>query len=328
MNRTRRIRTIGRGVVLVLVLVAAIVLGGCNSLRREGPAMPTATSTSVSAAQARAKPPTATPLPTETAVPSPTPTATEAAPAMSSSGSKEKPACGEGTLTVLLLGEADPERSPGRGADAIRYVQVDFDRSLVRVLAIPPDLQMDAAQIPSLESDLVTLTTAYFRAKLRPGSERVKMVEEVVDELGGLHIYIPEDVVGWPDGMGVFTKGWHDLEGWQVLEYVKIRTPGPEEGPVEYARLARQRQVLQALYAQLRQPLTLIRLPGLIRVYRRNVVTDLRLPQFLDLACVLGQDDLAVAYFAIGPDLVTPQDSILVPKTDEIRAFVEEIFGE
>jgi anionic cell wall polymer biosynthesis LytR-Cps2A-Psr (LCP) family protein len=378
MNRTRWIRTIARGAALFLL--AALVMAACNPLRSEDVPTPTllpptdtppaaaptdtSTATSVAAAppaaeQARTQAATATPTETTAPPPTPTATATPTAAALSSARAKEKPPCGaEGVLTVLLLGEADPETPGERGADAIRYAQIDFDRLAVRVLALPPDLLMDATEIPSLGADQVTLTAAYWRAKEnRNGSERVKMVagtevmaqlladqfglsadqylsmkqpffEEAVDELGGLHIDIPYTVEGRPDGMGVFEAGEQVLTGEQTLEYVEILSPGPEPGPVEYARLARQRVVLEALYAQLTQLKTIIRLPGLIQVYQRNVVTDLRLPQLYDLSCVLRQKDLDVEFFTIGTDLVTPQDSVLVPHTDEIRAFVEDTFGD
>jgi len=332
---------------LIHAATAAILLVGGAACR----ATPTPTTVSVPTAAPTIAPPTRapTPVPTSTLAPTPTPEPTPA-----------PGACGQqGRTTVLLLGENLPEDRPARGAGAIRLVGVDFDARTVRVLSLPPYLWVDTPALSAVGVEAATLARAYQVAlAIGPGSERANMAYasdvlsqtlahnfglvpdhtvgirqgafvDMIDALGGLSIDLPEDVDGSSSGLGYYAAGEQVLDGQAVLDYVTIYPALGDEPPVEWDRLERQNQVLQALRAQLTRPETLLKLPGLIRQFHQDVVTDLGLEQLLALGCLLGVEDVSVEYLELGSDLVTlGEDKILFPKTDEIVAYLETAFAQ
>lgn len=260
--------------------------------------------------------------------------------------------CGQtGTQTTLLVGEGT---TVWWGVGAVRMVNVDFDAQTVRVLAFPPDLWVNtpalaAAQITATNPiTATTLDLAYFLAKqLQPGTERQKMIyatnlvaqtlldnfelapdhyisvrqdvfSETVETLGGLPIDIPENV---GDHRFNYPVGPQTLTGEQALHYTRLFHDG------EWNRFDRQKLVLEALYAQIMQPATLLKLPELVREFHQNVATDFSVRQALTLACVLESPDIAITYLEIGPELTTPgPERILYPKTEEIIQFLQDVF--
>ena len=260
--------------------------------------------------------------------------------------------CGQtGTQTTLLVGEGT---TVWWGVGAVRMVNVDFDAQTVRVLAFPPDLWVDtpalaAAQITATHpTTATTLDLVYYAARqLQPGTARQKMIyatnlvaqtlfdnfellpdhyigvrqdvfSETVEALGGLPINIPESV---SDHRFHYPVGSQTLTGEQALHYTRLFHDG------EWSRIARQQLVLRALYTQIRQPATLLKLPDLVREFHRNVATDFSVRQALTLACVLESPDITIEYLEIGPELTTPgPDRILYPRTEEIIQFLQEVF--
>jgi anionic cell wall polymer biosynthesis LytR-Cps2A-Psr (LCP) family protein len=300
-------------------------------------------------------PPTSTPVPTET--PTPEPTFTPEPPP-----TDEPPAglCGQhGSLTVLLLGESLPEDRPVRGASAIRLVKVDYDARTVRVLALPPHLWVPTPALAEEGIDANRLTWVYRDAlPLGTGSERARMAYatnvfaqtladnfglvpdnyitlaqgtyvDTIDAMGGLSINLPEDVDGSPSGFGYFYAGQQVMDGQSTLDYVRIYPAVGDVSPLEWERTARQRQVLDAIRAQLFRPQTVARLPALTRRFYQDVVTDLSLSQIFTLACVQQTQDVSIEHLALGPEMVTvgggPKE-MLHPKMELIMAFLETSF--
>jgi len=316
---------------VIYIAAAAIVLVAAAACR----AVPTATSVSA--------PPTAMP----TAMPIPT-----AAPAQAGG------ACGQqGRMMVLLLGESLPEDRPARGASAIRLVRVDYDARTVRVLALPPYLWVSTPALSAAGIDATALTLVYWEAlQIGSGSDRARMAYatdvlaqtladnfglvpdhtisvkqgafiDMIDALGGLSIDLPEDVDGSPSRFGYYGVGQQVLDGQAVLDYVSIYPAVGDGSPIEWERLKRQDQVLRALYAQLTRPETLLKLPGLVRQFHQDVVTDLGLNQVLALGCLLNEPDVSIEHLELGSDLVMPvEGNILWPKTDLIVAYLKTVF--
>ncbi|RLC73683.1 MAG: hypothetical protein DRJ03_26625 [Chloroflexi bacterium] len=298
-----------------------------------------------------APPPTPTVPPMATAMPAATPTPT-AEPTQAAG------TCGQhGSTTVLLLGESLPESHQARGASAIRLIRVDYDAQTVRVLALPPYLWVDTPALSAAQIDATVLTLVYWEAlQVGPGSDRAKMAYaanvfaqtlednfglvpdhfisvrqgvfvDTIDALGGLSIDLPEDVDGLPSRSGTYSAGPQVLDGQGVLDYVSIYSAGGDEPPAEWERLERQDQVLRALEAQLARPETLFKLPDLLRQFHQDVVTDMGLSQILVLACILQEPDVSIEYLELDADLVTlGEDNILLPKTDQIIAYLNTAF--
>jgi len=320
---------------LVIYIAAAVIVLVAAAACRAAP-----TSTSVSA------PPTATPTtpPIATLTAEPTQAST---------------VCGQqGSMTVLLLGESRPEDQPARGASAIRLVRVDYGAKIVRVLSLPPYLWVNTPVLSATAQISATALTLVYQEALQigPGSDRAKMAYatdvlaqtlddnfglvpdhsisvkqgafiDMIDALGGLSIDLPEDVDGSPSRFGYYSAGPQVLDGQAVLDYVSIYPAAGDAPPEEWERFERQNQVLRALYAQFTRPETLLSLPGLIRQFHQDVVTDLGLSQVLALACLLQEPDVSIEYLELGADLVTPgEGNILLPETDRIVAYLETEF--
>ena len=317
---------------------------------------PTATPASASSGPS-ATGPTATPFGTAT-IAATAVTSTPVASTASSHIARSRVICGRrGTMTVLIVGESAPDSASPRGADAIWLVRFDYDAPSVRALALPSDLWLRTPQLAADEIEATTLMLIYYEALQRAkGSERARMaaatnvlagslaeqlglvadhyvaiqpdaLPNVIDALGGLPVDLPEDIDGTPDGLGVFETGPQVLNGEQVLEYVRIFQTAGDPDPTEWERLARQKQILDALQEQLTRPEIIIRLPGLLRRFYADVVTDLTLGDTLTTACLARHDDVTVETLEIGPELVERvQGEGLLPKMEELAAFLAAEF--
>ena len=152
---------------------------------------------------------------------------------------------------------------------------------------------------------------------------------ETIDAVGGLDITLPEDVDGTGGGFGHYYAGRQVLDGEAVLDYMSIYAADGDTGPAEWGRLARQNQVLGAFLVQLTHPQTLLKVPALLRRFHQDVVTDLKLNDFLDLACMLDAADVAVEHVELDESLLTEiQNQMLVPDVAGITALLEEEFGQ
>jgi len=264
------------------------------------------------------------------------------------------PVCGQtGVFTLMFLGENLPE-TPGRGADALRLMRVDFDAGTVATLALPPDLVLDVEGYKS-----PTLTTLYLAGKENSqGSEKDKMVAgarllaqsfsdnftfvpdhyivlkqsvfaEVVDDIDGLKINLPDAVDGTPEKFGKFEAGQQVLTGQQVVDYVRIFAPANGPAATEQNRIARQNQVLHALIAQLIEPATLLKFPELIKECFEDVVTDLSLAQANSLGCVLSDEDVKFEFFEIPAEMFNQSSGRALTPLDlqQVGEFIREKVG-
>jgi LCP family protein required for cell wall assembly len=264
---------------------------------------------------------------------------------------------GQGSFAVLVLGESSPEDYPPRGADAVRLVYVDYDTKTVKIMAFPPDLWVNTSQIPVLKSNNSTLTYTYYISKSSLSSdERSKMAyatnataqtivnnfryipenymtlkqftfKDLVDDLGGLSIILPEAVDGTSSGFGYYNAGAQVMTGQQALDYVRIIESNQPKTQSEWGRFDRQNQVLVALLFEMTQPENLTKLPEIIKEYYQAVVTDLTLNQLLDLTCVLSQPGISYQYVEFEQSLIVSEKAgILVPDSDGVTQFLQTSF--
>ena len=210
-------------------------------------------------------------------------------------------------MTVLAIGtDVRPgERRYGL-TDIMRAVRVDFQSQRVTTLEFPRDLWV---YIPGIEQNLQTdhqkLNTAYAYGspdygpsllartlKQNFGLEvdhyivaNMNVFAEVVDALGGLDVTIPP---GGIDGRTrtdrserlIFSEGLQHLDGAQALTLARIRNQSV------FSRGEHQNLVLCALRKKIESPETVLRLPGIIDSFRKNIQTDLTPEQISQLACL------------------------------------------
>ncbi len=241
------------------------------------------------------------PTPTETPIPEDTPTPTI------------EPVCGDDTsMTILLMG-IDTEDYLYGLADSISLVRLDFQTKKVVVVSFPRDLWVD---IPGATDPKVTmgkLNQAYFYGTEGmgfydgPGYGAGLLADtllknfgisvdhyltvnkfafrNIVDALGGISVYLPEDVYikhnYMPAPRLFLTAGYHNLNGQQAEEVVRSRVTGGDFG-----RISNQRQVIKGLANQMLTPNGIKQIPALANQLRAYVVTDFSAADITQMACL------------------------------------------
>jgi LCP family protein required for cell wall assembly len=110
-----------------------------------------------------------------------------------------------------------------------------------------------------------------------------------VDALGGIDVDLPRPVDGTP-GLSFFNAGKQHLSGTKALELARIRQ--------KYSTLIRdtnQNIVLNGIFAKLRSPEIIAKIPSLIQIFKNAGLTDLSTRQIENLVCLLskmGENDL------------------------------------
>jgi polyisoprenyl-teichoic acid--peptidoglycan teichoic acid transferase len=341
------------GVILFLLVVGLIIFPTIQQKMSAplGPGLdlPTYTPTTLLPTNARS---TAQPTATEnkklTAV---QPTHTSTAPTKTSSKPTPtaKPLCGgPAVMTILGIGADHGQSSDylyGLG-DAIRIVRVDFVTPKVTALTIPRDIWVD---IPGVSDHGITqgkLNQSYFYGNkgmgyydgpgggpglmartldlnfgLRPdhyGAVNMEVFKRIVDAIGGIDIYLPTDVDGTPidnktANMGYFTAGQHHFNGDQALRFSRIR-----KRYNDFTRGDFQNMVVCALQKKLTSPETLTKIPKIISAFQGQVLTDLSLEQFGQLACLLPKLDRKNIIFTSFPqEIFSPGRQFSPQQKDE-----------
>jgi LCP family protein required for cell wall assembly len=274
-------------------------------------------------------------LPTVTASASPVPPSDEEAGASLTPEpvvtATPQPLCGGPALmTLLAVGSDSRANSYLYGlSDVMRIVRVDFTTPRVTVLEMPRDLWVE---IPDISSHYnIThgkLNQAYLYGNpglgyydgpgQGPGllartldlnfglrvdhyaAVNMRTFVAIVDELGGLDVYLPYDVSTSspdnPNGPGV-PAGQHHLDGETALTLARIRQYNV------FGRAQNQDIVLCALRKKLTSPAVLPKVPAIIQDFLHYVQTDLSLEQIDQLACLATQmdgRDIAFISFPVG----------------------------
>ena len=201
-------------------------------------------------------------------------------------------------------------------ADVIRIVQVDFVTPRVNVFSLPRDLWVE---IPGLEEKYgIThgkLNQAYFYGS--PGMQyyqgpgggagllaltlelnfglrvdhygvvNMQAFTKMVDAVGGIDIYLPNEVDGRPfednpEDMGYFPAGQQHLNGEQALRFARIR-----KRYSDFVRMDNQNRVICALKEKITSPAVLPKIPEIIGALQDSVLTDLTPQQLAQMACLL-----------------------------------------
>jgi LCP family protein required for cell wall assembly len=274
------------------------------------------------------------------------------------------PICGgPPTMMVIVTGVASENYLYGL-ADAIRVARIDFQTQQVSVLALPRDLWVE---IPGLESRGITegkLNQAYFYGTEGMGyyngsgygsgllaeslmnnyglvsdhylSVNQDSFREIINTLGGIDVYLPQDVYKRIDDQPVlFLKaGHHHLNGKQAEMLARQRiTIG------DFGRINNQTIILRATAAKILSPSGLTTIPTLVEQLKSNVQTDFSPAEISQLICLAGRldfqedlqfttlpEDYLVEKMVYDPvrDLNT---AALLGDHDKIRALMEDFMA-
>lgn len=250
--------------------------------------------------------------------------------------------------TVLVMGADVPYTrvAPGRQhgnktaftgrSDTMMLVIVDPAHKSVRGVNIPRDTmteipgygtqKINAANAiggPVLAKDtvsqLLNLNVDHFVVV------NVQGLVEAVDELGGITVDVPKRMsyMDWTAKLKIdLEPGVHTLTGNQAMGFVRYR----HDDMGDIGRIQRQHVFMRAIIGKLMQPGTWPRLPKLISIVHRNVLTDLndlQLLQAFNFARSIPRDNIQ---FAMLPGRFGPYGS-WIPDEFETEKLVARMYG-
>ncbi len=270
---------------------------------------------------------------------------------------QDKKVCGQsGTMTIMIVGrDKTGIWVPPYGADAVRYVVVDFNHSEISMFDFYRDLVLDT---PSLDKDygvsesqlgeVYTVVTSqventdeepnkadmaatnavaqtiFDNFQVKPDHYATldeDVLWEVIDDLGGIEVNVPAAVT--IDGTTI-QAGEQTFDGETAQFYMRYLP----ETEAAWNRTDRQNVVLRGLRAKLTQIDTATKIPALYDTFKSNVITDLSLEQINSLICMIQEvpiDD--VAHAAIPRNMVTvdeAQGTMVINDFNAVKKLVKE----
>ena len=202
-----------------------------------------------------------------------------------------------GRSTILLCGTDED----GTRTDTILLLTLDRTEGSIRLLSIPRDTYAPAYLVPKINSAYGAVGGG--EKGMEQLMEQVKNVVgflpdayalvdltafvEAVDLLGGLDFDVPMDMDYDDPDQNLFIHlraGEQHLTGEQLMWVVRFRSGYAN---ADIGRTEVQRAVLKAAMKQWLRPQTLAALPGLWRIYKENLTTDLSARNLLWMARVL-----------------------------------------
>ncbi len=263
-------------------------------------------------------------------------------------------------VNILLLGidQREDQYGPWR-TDTMIVLTIDPENMTAGMLSIPRDLWVP---IPGYSENRIN--TAHYTGDLKkfPGGGPALATKTVqynlgitihyyvrvnfsgfikaIDTIDGIDIYVEKEIDDplYPDNAYGYDPlyipaGLQHMDGELALKYARTRHSGSD-----FDRLQRQQQVIMAVRDKVLRfellPQLLPKLPELLKTVGDAVQTDLQLKEMLNLVQLASQIDdehikTAVIDSSMTVDTTTPNGAqVLIPRRDEIRAVVDEIFGE
>jgi LCP family protein required for cell wall assembly len=280
------------------------------------------------------------------------PTQSPLAPAQKPTATAE-PLCGGPPVMVVLAIGADSGIDYNYGlADVIRIVRVDFTVPKVTVLSMPRDLWVE---IPNLENpygvDHGKLNQAYFYGNpgmgyykgpgagpgllartldknfnLRVdqyGAVNMQTFVKIVDAVGGIDLYLPNDVDGRPiddktEDMGYFRAGQNHFTGDKALRFARIRKKYND-----FTRMDNQNMVICALKKKITSPEVFPKIPKIIAAFQDSVLTDLSPEQLAQIACLAPRLKRENLIFTSLPQEIFTPSRVFSPQQKDTTFIVE-----
>lgn len=252
-------------------------------------------------------------------------------------------------MNLLILGvDRRPGESSANHTDTLLLLRVDSRKPSIKLLSIPRDLWVS---VPGYGENRIN--TAYFFGEIeRPGDGlnlAAKTIEanfdvpvhhtlrldfqsfkSVIDAAGGIYVDVPYAIVdtAYPtDDYGVITiqipAGRQHMDGETALRYARTR-----HGSSDFARAARQQQVLVALGERLASPASWFRLPKVNSALRQAFGSDLSSSDLLQLGVTLARVGAeGIEHNVIDENMTTPfmtaqGAAVLLPQWEKINPLV------
>ncbi len=154
-------------------------------------------------------------------------------------------------------------------------------------------------------------------------------VEKLIDALGGVTVYVPQDMHYQDDSQHLYInlkKGEHHLNGAQAVQFLRFRY----DAYGDIGRVQRQQMFLRALRDQTLKPATLAKLPQILSVVQANLDTNLSVEELIALAGFASQNGRANMQMLMLPGTFSGGEytaSYWLPKQEELAKMVQQYFG-
>lgn len=202
----------------------------------------------------------------------------------------------EGVYNFALLGKD----VKGSNTDTIMIVSYDTKKQSVGMVSIPRDTAVERTW-----SSYKKINSAFFGSSPETFKEEIQhtfgipvdyyvLVDlkgfiALVDELGGVDVYIPEDMDYDDPTPGEelhihYTKGQHHLNGQQAMEVVRFRHNNDGSGYTDVGRSEMQRQVLLALAEKMISWNSITKIQSFMELFQNYIKTDLSTSDMLYFA--------------------------------------------
>ncbi|GAW93852.1 LCP family protein [Calderihabitans maritimus] len=184
-------------------------------------------------------------------------------------------------INVLILGldTRENQKEPGR-TDAIMVARIDPEKPGIYLVSIPRDTRV------KIKGSWDKINAAYVYGGIDLARRTVEEFLDItidhyvivdfrgfvrlVDLVGGIDLEVPVRMYYPPEGIDL-QPGYQTLNGEDTLAYARYRYT--KEGDI--GRAKRQQQVLELLLRKLLRLQSLSKLPGMIKIAREYVETDL-----------------------------------------------------
>ncbi len=242
---------------------------------------------------------------------------------------------------ILLLGidYTPPESVVGRSDTIILTTFVPL-KPYIGILSIPRDLWVI---VPGVGENRIN--TAHFFAEAQQAGTgpialkdtirqnfgvdvdyyvrmRFEGFREVVNALGGLDIFLPEPMSGYP-------AGYHHLTGNKALAFARNRS-----GSDDFFRMEQGQFLLKAILVQLLNPKQWVRLPSVLIAFTKVIDTDIPWWQWPRLALAIlragpeGLDARIISREMVSPFTTSQGANVLLPNWSAINPVLFELFGQ
>ena len=227
-------------------------------------------------------------------------------------------------------------------ADTMMLVQFDPSDGTVTVLSLPRDTRTYIDRLGTTKLNEANYyggpaLTARATSELLGGVGidryvriNVQGVEKLIDALGGVTVYVPNDMKYQDDSQHLYIdleQGEQTLNGEEAMDFLRFRYD--EYGDI--GRIQRQQSFMRAMVEQTLNPLTLARLPRILSVIQENLDTNLTVEEIVALVGFTTQTDRADVQMLMLPgDFSSASEyevSYWLPNYNRIDAMMAQYFG-
>ncbi len=207
---------------------------------------------------------------------------------------------------VLAIGSDARKKSTTSRSDVIMLCRIDPANATVTLISIPRDtmiydsngnVEKINAEYTNGAAATVAAVEAFAGVEISHYVEvKFSGLEDLVDELGGVWVDIPEDISDYKTDLDV-EAGYQLLDGETALDYARSRY-GVTGG--DFGRNQAQRQIVEAIIKQV-LACSVTEIPGIISAMAECVSTDLTVGEIVTYALQFKDADDLTIYSASAP---------------------------